>query len=214
LLNDIAAGSARHALSVTFKLIAELDASSFLDADVYDVNYQDGDTAPRLRARVNKLLDPAVKKGYLLRNSTLAKNWVHWSFGAAEGNEQLAMRVVVFTLALTSSDLAAGARGAAIRAPHPVVTGLAVVRATVPQCFAMSEQTEWVLRMSELLAASPTPPPVSSIAQLACPFLLFGDLADFARIAVDGDAAFRHYFEDHFRNGTEAALMIMAVPWH
>jgi hypothetical protein len=42
---------------------------------------------------------------------------------------------------------------------------------------------------------------------------LFGDLADLARIAFDGDAAYRDFFRPHFSSGVEAALLIMAVPW-
>ena len=79
----------------------------------------------------------------------------------------------------------------------------------------MSQRTEWVLRVAQLIDESPAPGQRASTAQLACPYLLFGDLADLARIAFDGDgdAAYRDFFRPHFSSGVEAALLIMAVPW-
>jgi hypothetical protein len=67
--------------------------------------------------------------------------------------------------------------------------------------------------MCELWEESPPPDGGASIAQLACPFLLFGDPADFARIVLDGDAAYRQFFKLQFSSGVQAALLIMAVPW-
>ena len=89
-----------------FNVIGQLAAKSFFDGELYTLNVWGEETKAQRKRRVDKLVEPAVKKGYIIRNAEWHKEWAHWSFGDAQGNEGLALRVVVFTLAVTSRDLA------------------------------------------------------------------------------------------------------------